>query len=35
VGDEEAQKMKVWLSSVLGPNAKLISSVSLNYWKNA
>ena len=35
VGDEEAQKMKIWLSSVLGPNAKLISSTSLNYWKNA
>ena len=35
VSDDEAQKMKVWLSSVLGPNAKLISSVSLNYWKNA
>ena len=35
VGDEEAQKMKVWLSSLLGPNAKLISSTSLNYWKNA
>ena len=35
VSDEEAQKMKIWLSSVLGPNAKLISSTSLNYWKNA
>ena len=35
VGDEEAQKMKVWLSSVLGPNAKLISKSSLKYWKEA
>ena len=35
VGDEEAQKMKVWLSSVLGPNAKLISKSSLKHWKEA
>jgi len=35
VGDEEAQKMKVWISSVLGPNAKLISKSSLKYWKEA
>lgn len=35
VSNEEAQQMKIWLSSVLGPNAKLISKVSLDYWREA
>jgi len=35
VSNEEAQLMKIWLSSVLGPNAKLISKVSLDYWREA
>jgi len=35
VSNEEAELMKIWLSSVLGPNAKLISKVSLDYWREA
>ena len=35
VSDDEAESMKLWLSSVLGPNVKLISKTSINYWKGA
>jgi len=35
VSDEEAQKMKVWLSSVLGPNSRVINQKSLEFWRDA
>ena len=35
VSDDEAQKMKIWLSSVLGPNSKIINQKSLEFWRDA
>jgi len=35
VSDEEADKMKIWLSSVLGPNNKIINQKSIQFWREA
>ena len=35
VSDEEADRMKMWLSSVLGPNSKIINQKSLAFWRDA